>query len=134
MSFDRFVYFPTPARHDDERVPTVAAIREALACYVDTAGQIADRPGLEPHARFTVDLPGAPSTPTSRHRAELLAKSRWFEVFVHAHEEHPRRAAWVNVMTYRGDEFTAAVADGFAAVCTRLWLGARELHEDRPRR
>lgn len=108
--------------HWQEQCPTEVEIEDALCRYVNASGRIE-----KPADRFMVTLIGGSKNPFPRAvDAEIFAppfEVRMFEVYVDA--------KYVNVMTRQQDEFTSAVAEGFAAAIARKWNGRREGVEER---
>jgi hypothetical protein len=110
MACDRFVYW-------SQVHPTFEQIGQALEDYVgEAAWMIAVGSG-----RFICRFSGKPSSALKRAEPTLASvcpdDERWFEVFV-ADDN-------IDIITRQCDEFTSAVAEGFAALCARVWRGKR---------
>jgi hypothetical protein len=112
MACDRFVYWT-------QVHPTSEQIGQALGDYVGEAGTVGF--SIESH-RFICRFPGKPSSALKRAEPTLASvcpdDERWFEVFM-ADDN-------IDVITRQCDEFTSAVAEGFAALCARVWKGKRD--------
>lgn len=99
--------------------PDNGQIKEALEDYVGKAGSVFMKD------RLYCVLPGKTSSALKRaapgfaRPAEIECDTkRLFEVCVHEDS--------IYVITRMADEFTAAVAEGFAVLCANTWRGERE--------
>lgn len=121
MAHDRFV------RWRDRR-PSDADLLVVLEDYLGGGAEVENTPQrVSGRPWWSVTLPGRPMFPlgrleemrgSPRTAAVAEVRERGFEVFVA--DDH------VDVITRHGDEFTAVVAGGFAALCARTWGGALE--------
>lgn len=103
--------------------PSLEDLDQTLRCYVDAAAKEV-RWDSDGH-RFYAVLKGRPRHPfewdeSVKELARALKQhdERWFEVYVDDR--------YVDVITRGADEFTMAVAEGFAALIARRWDGRRE--------
>lgn len=113
MATDRFVYW-----QDGLNVrPSDNEIEDALCRYINSSGRVE-----KPDDRFVVTLIGGAQNPFARAvDAERFAPpfdGRVFEVYIDYE--------YTNVITRQQDEFTQAVAEGFAATIAWKWNGRRE--------
>jgi hypothetical protein len=112
MACDRFVYWK-----DNKKAPTLKDVQVVLEDYVGGAGMVKLHEG-----RLYAVFHGKPSYPfrrvkgyeEMRHAAEQHDE-RWMEVFVDKDN--------LDVITRQTDEFTGAVAEGFAQLAARFWDG-----------
>jgi len=111
MSTDRFV------RWRKDKRPLPSEIEAALERYIGIPSTIDRRPD-----RILVDLPGKAGNPFPRPVDEELFEapfdSRTIEVYIDP--------LYTDVITRQADEFTCAVAEGFARAIARHWNGRRE--------
>lgn len=102
-----------------EIIPNNQQIKEALEDYVGEAGSvvITDRLYCVLSGKTSPALkrvaPGRARTVAIGYNAE-----RRFEVCI--------GKDFINVITRMADEFTSAVAEGFAVLCANAWRGERE--------
>ncbi len=92
--------------------PDEARIGDALRAYVGGAGRVWWSQAID---RWVVDLTGEWSSAVPGAAPE--EGPRAFEIV-----RHPRKLV---VITRHADEYTAAVAEGFAALAVSLWRGLR---------
>lgn len=107
MPLDRFVYF------DDRPAPLNEALKTLLDRYLSGVGRVEWCVG-----RWFATLPGAPCDARGRLEPEDMPRARWFEVYRHDDS--------VDVITRDGDQYTEAVAVGFARLVALEWAGRLE--------
>ena len=120
MALDRFVYWPLTAG------PSQSELTLLLEDYFGAAAEGIATEG----SRLVVTMRGRTSGALRRvaHAPEAMRviaqyetdqnEPRTIEVFMHHH--------CIDVITRHADEFTNAVAHGFAALCARVWVGHLE--------
>lgn len=115
MAHDRWVYWTSePPSHD--------ALDRALRTYVGGAGEVEWNAA---QSRWYATIEGGESpmqTGEAWDRPADPARPRWFEVYYHPGPDAPH----VSVITRMCDQFTLAVAEGFAARVALQWDGRRE--------
>lgn len=107
MALDRFIYFDMPG----QVAPSREDVSRAMEAYLDKARYCHSTRGR----RITVTLEGEASSPTRELNRD---QPRFFEIF--CDEDN------IDVITRQADEYTNAVAEGFAALVARLFNGRRE--------
>lgn len=106
MATDRFIYWESKGLH-----PTYDEIELAVKNYVNLPDSVTKEGNF-----LFIALPGNASF---NDRFTPPDNVRWFEVFYDKD--------YVDVMTRLQDEFTSAVADGFARAIARRWSGKLQL-------
>lgn len=124
MGFNQSVYIREGCR------VTMGMVRNALACYLNSAGQIVDS---NDHFLY-VKLHGRPMNAFKDVLEEI--HDRVFDVYFtdgsdmrDGYEKYP----YVSCITRDVDDYTMAVASGFIDACARQW-GVGIVHTDTGRR
>lgn len=103
MALDRFIHFPSAAH-----VPTPEEVGDELKSYLQGVGRVE---WGHAGARWFATMPGPPE--------HTLDNERWFEVYIGSDN--------LDVITRQSDNFTNAVAAGFAERCARVFGGRLEM-------
>lgn len=116
MAYDRFITWP-----DNSQRPSPEEVEKALRRYIHLGGTVSKRDG----SWLDAVLPGEPryvfkdwADEEALKRGGNKGGERWFEVFVPTN-----LTSTYSIITRTADEFTNAVADGFASLVARRWDG-----------
>ena len=114
MAQDRFIYW-----EDNTKRPSIEELEETLRRYLHCGDEV-ERQG---DITLIATLPGTachvwrPDLDAVEHEmGGAKNRERWFEIYCNPDSTY-------DVLTRHADEFTNAIADGFAALVARYWGG-----------